>query len=254
LEPLIVNGKTGDVPPGDGFVTVMLIGPTAAMLAAGTVAVSCQALTSVVASAIVCVGVIQLTVAPVTKLLPLSVSVKVGLPAVVLPGTSDVIAGTGVALPIVNVTGGEFSVPVKTVICAVPAVVKSPVGIAAVSCESLTKLVGTAVPSHSTFEPETKFDPCTIRLKPALPAGAELGDKDDIVGAGSAPLTVNVAAADVPPGAGLETVTFAVPAVAMSVFGTVAVRTDALTKTVGREAPFQLTVAVGRKPPPLTVS
>jgi hypothetical protein len=56
-----------------------------------------------------------------------------------------------------------------------------------------------------------------------------------------------------PPGAGLVTVTAAVPAVAMAVTGTAAVSFELLTKVVVSAAPFHLTTAVDAKPVPLTV-
>src|SRR5438445_6559547 len=66
---------------------------------------------------------------------------------------------------------------------------------------------------------------------------------------------VNAAGAEVPPpGAGLTTVTLAVPAAAMSVAGIVAVSCVGETNVVARAAPFQFTVEVLTKLPPLTVS
>ena len=62
---------------GPGFATVTLTGPTAAICAAVTAAVSCVALTNVVVSA----AVPHFTVAPATKLVPLTVRVKAGPPA-----------------------------------------------------------------------------------------------------------------------------------------------------------------------------
>jgi hypothetical protein len=66
---------------------------------------------------------------------------------------------------------------------------------------------------------------------------------------------MNVAAAEVPPpGAGLTTVTLAVPAAAMSVAGIVAVSCVGETNVVARAAPFQFTVEPLTKLPPLAVS
>jgi hypothetical protein len=62
------------------------------------------------------------------------------------------------------------------------------------------------LPYQTTAEDETKFVPVTEREKAALPAVAEEGLSEVIVGAGL--LTVKVEGFDVPPpGAGLETVT-----------------------------------------------
>lgn len=52
----------------------------------------------------------------------------------------------------------------------------------------------------------------------------------------------------------MATVTHAVPAEAMFAASTVAVSCSLLTKDVGNAEPFQLTVAAGAKPVPLTVS
>src|SRR5438552_15957859 len=65
---------------------------------------------------------------------------------------------------------------------------------------------------------------------------------------------VNAAGAEVPPpGAGLTTVTLAMPAAAMSVAGIVAVSCVGETNVVARAAPFQFTVELLTKLPPLTV-
>src|SRR2546430_7464550 len=65
---------------------------------------------------------------------------------------------------------------------------------------------------------------------------------------------VNVAAAEVPPpGAGLTTVTLAMPAAAMSAARIVAASCVGETNVVARAAPFQFTVELLTKLPPLTV-
>ena len=56
-----------------------------------------------------------------------------------------------------------------------------------------------------------------------------------------------------PPGAGLKTVTSAVPTVVKSVARIAAVNCVALTKVVARALPFQRTVAPETKLPPVTV-
>ena len=79
----------------------------------------------------------------------------------------------------------------------------------------LTKVVVKIKLFQCTFEPETKLDPLTVRVKPGPPAVALLGEIELIAGTGL--LTVNVLGADVPPpGPGFVTVTMNVPAVAIS--------------------------------------
>jgi hypothetical protein len=56
-----------------------------------------------------------------------------------------------------------------------------------------------------------------------------------------------------PPGAGFETVTGKVPALARSLAGTVAVRSVELTKFVARGVPLKVTVDPLAKPEPVTV-
>ena len=66
---------------------------------------------------------------------------------------------------------------------------------------------------------------------------------------------VNVSAPDVPPpGVGVNTVTEAVPAVAMSPAGTAAVNCVALPKVVTNAAPFHCTTELLTKFVPVTVS
>ena len=92
----IVNVCAFDVPP-HGVTTVIEAVPAAAMRAGGTVAVSCVAETNVVVSAVP----LHLTVEPETKLVPFTVSVNCGPPAVAHVGLSELIVGTAL---IVNVS------------------------------------------------------------------------------------------------------------------------------------------------------
>src|SRR5580700_4029640 len=65
---------------------------------------------------------------------------------------------------------------------------------------------------------------------------------------------VNVCGAEVPPpGAGVDTVTLAVPALAISVAGIVTVNSVECTKVVARAAPFQCTAELVWNPVPCTV-
>jgi len=99
--------------------------------------------------------------------------------------------------------------------------------------------------------------PLTVSKMAGVPAVALDGLKLLIAGTGLAGtgLMVNTAAVDVPPpGAGLTTVTLAVPAAAMSAAKIAAVTRVAETKLVVRTAPFQFTVELLTKLLPLTVS
>ena len=78
-------------PPGAGFVTETEKLPTATMSAAVIAAVTCVALTNVVVLALP----LKLTVAPLTKPVPLTMRVKAAPPTVVPVGESVVIVGTG---------------------------------------------------------------------------------------------------------------------------------------------------------------
>ena len=95
---MTANVELPDVPPpGAGLVTVTGKLPTAAMSAGVTAAVSCVALTNVVALA----APLKFTTELETKPVPFTVNVKAAPPTVALVGESVVITGDG--LLIVNV-------------------------------------------------------------------------------------------------------------------------------------------------------
>src|SRR5207248_7057160 len=97
-----------------------------------------------------------------------------------------------------------------------------------------------------TTEPGTKLVPVTVSVNCAPPATTDAGASPVVVGAGFA--IVKVCAFDVPPpGASVNTVTGAVPAVAMSGAEIVAVSCVADTYVVARTAPFQRTTEPGTK-------
>src|SRR6267143_5645078 len=237
-------------PPGAGVTTVTEAVPVAARSAAGIAAVSCVALTKVVVRA----APFHCTVAPFTKPLPVSVSVKPAPPTIALDGDSVVSVGAG--LLIVKVCAAEVPPPgagVTTVTEAVPVAAMSAAGIAAVSWVAFTKVVVRAAPFHCTPEPLMNPVPFTVRVKSAPPKSVLDGDSEEIVG--TALLIANVCAAEVPPpGVEVTTVTEAVPVVAMSAAVIVAVSWMALTNVVVRAAPFHCTVLPLTKPLPLTVS
>src|SRR5689334_207947 len=79
----------------------------------------------------------------------------------------------------------------------------------------LTNFVAMSAPFHRTLEVDTKPDPFTLKLKPALPAPIEPGVKLPITGPEL--LTTKAWVGDKPPpGVGLNTVTFTLAALAKS--------------------------------------
>jgi hypothetical protein len=140
-----------------------------------------------------------------------------------------------------------------TVTGKLPTVAMSAAVIAAVTCAALTKVVVLALPLNFTAEVDTKPVPFTVRVNAAPPAVAPFGDSEVIVGAGL--LIVKVCAPEVPPpGAGLVTVTFTGPAVAMSAAVIEAVTCVALTNVVVLAAPLKFTAEEALKFVPFTVS
>ena len=254
-----VNGWATDVPPpGVGLKTVTCAVPAAAVSAANITAFSWVALTNVVARSFP----FQRTTEPVTKLEPFTVIVRSGPPVAALAGVNDVKAGAGL-LPAGTLTTkvcmAEVPPPgpgVTTVTCALPAAAMSLAGIAAVNCVALPNVVVRFVPFHCTLEELKKFEPVTVRVKAPPPALALAGAIEDRVGTGfcgACALIVNASAREVPPpGAGVTTLTCALPAAAMSLAVIAAVNCVALTNVVGRFAPFHCTVEEFTKFEPVT--
>jgi hypothetical protein len=98
--------------------------------------------------------------------------------------------------------------------------------------------------------------PLIVSVIGLLPAAAEEGDRLVTVGGGlPGACTVNCTAVEVPPpGAGFETATGKVPALAKSLAGSVAVTTLEPTKVVARGAPAKFAVEEAMNPLPLIVS
>ena len=91
-------------------------------------------------------------------------------------------------------------------------------------------MVARAAPFQFATEPLTKPVPLIVTLKATPPAVALEGARLVIVGIGLGALIVKAAAVEVPPpGAGLKTVTWDVPALAMSAATMAAVNCAALT-------------------------
>lgn len=108
-------------------------------------------------------------------------------------------------------------------------------------------------PFQSTTEPDTKSAPFTVNVKSGLPAAIEAGLNDVVVGAGFR--IVKVCEPDVPPpGAGVVTVTEAVPAIVMSELRMVAVIVVVEMNVVARGPPFHSTVEDEMNPVPVSVS
>jgi hypothetical protein len=124
------------------------------------------------------------------KLLPVTVRVKAGPPAVAELGEMVVRVGTGLfAGLMVKVWAEEVPPPgvgLKTVTLAVPWVAMSEARIAAVSCEAETYVVVLSAPFQRTLEPEMKLLPVTVRVKADPPAVAELGLMLERLGTGLA--------------------------------------------------------------------
>src|SRR5438105_4729345 len=141
----------------------------------------------------------------------------------------------------------------NTVTRAVPAVTRSVAGITAVSCVAETYVVARSAPFHRTTEVLTKFVPVTVSVNCDPPTVADGGLRLVMVGIGLR--IVKVCVLEVPPpGAGVKTVTAAVPASATSVGAIAAVSCVGETYVVARSAPFQRTTEPATKFVPVTVS
>ena len=134
---------------------------------------------------------------------------------------------------------------------------RSLAGMAAVSWVALTKVVVRFTPFQRTVEADTKPLPVTVSVNAGPPWSALLGESVESTGTGLREVMAKGKALEVypaaPPGAGLNTVTCAVPAAARSLAGTLAVSCVVLTNVVVRLLPFQSTVEADTKPLPVTV-
>jgi hypothetical protein len=162
-----------DVTPPD--LTLIDAVPELAMRLAGTDAVNWVALTRVVVSAVV----FHRTVAPEPNPVPFTVNVNPALPAVMVDGVRNVMAG-----PATTVKFTEFDVtpPEVTVTRAVPGVVTSLARTVAVNCVELTNTVPRGLPFQFTTAPEAKPLPVTVIVNAGLPAVIVFGLRDAMVG------------------------------------------------------------------------
>jgi len=239
---LMVNTLAAEVPPL--VVTVTLTVPAEAIIAAVTGAVTVVALLTVVVNE----AVPHITVAPVTKFVPVTLSVNAAPPAVAELGLSAVMVGAGGLM--VNTLAVEVPPLVVTVTFTVPAVAIIAAVTGAVTVVVLLAVVVSEAVPHITFAPEIKFVPVTVSVNAAPPAVAELGLSAVTVGAGG--LMVNTLAAEVPPL--VVTVTFTEPAVAIIAAVTGAVTVVVLLTVVVNEAVPHITFAPEIKLVPVTLS
>jgi hypothetical protein len=192
-----------------------------------------------------------------TKFVPFTVSVKLDPPARVDVGLIEIVVGTGlVATVTVNVCAFDVPPPgagFTTATRAVPVALTSDARMVAVRVVLETKVVDRGEPFQFTTEVDTKFVPFTVIVKSELPAEVEVGEIEVVVGMGF--VIVNVSAFDVPPpGAGVTTVIEAVPAVAISDAGTIAVNSLEEMNTVESRTPSQSTVEEEKKFDPSMVN
>ncbi len=195
------------------------------------------------------------TTDPPTKLLPLIVRTKSVPPAAVEAGLRLFKFGGG--LLIVSVDALEVPPPgadVNTVTETIPAAAMSEAGIATVKRDEETYVVIRLSPFHCTIESLMKPLPFTVSVKAEPPTVRFDGLKFEIVGAGGSVIVKLWALEVPPPGAGLNTVTLAVPAASMSEAGIAAVNRVDETYVVVRSVPFHWITELDLKPLPLTVS
>ena len=182
---LIAKVTRFDVPPpGVGLKT-----PTCAVPAVWMSVLGMPACNSVLfTNAVFRFPPFQVTVDPLTKLVPLTVRVNPCPPARPLEGRREMTVGTGLVWELmVKVAALEVPPPggpVRTVTAAVPGNAMSMGLMVACNCVSLTKKVVRGPPFHSITDPETKLRPVTTNVKPADPASMLLGEIELIEGAG----------------------------------------------------------------------
>lgn len=203
-------------PPGAGLTTVMVAAPAFARSAATTLIVSWVAETKVVARS----APLNFTCAPFTKFVPAIVKVKSAPPAVAVAGVKLVRLGVG--LLTVKFASGEVPPPgsgVKTVNFKTLAFSTSFAVKFAFNSLVETNVVGRSLPFTFTIEAVRKFVPVTVTTIAPPPATTALGANVNAPGTGL--LIGKLTVFDVPPpGAGLTTVTVALPVAAISAAAT----------------------------------
>lgn len=210
--PPHVTPGPGVHPLGAGVFTLTWGVPTEAISAAEIVALTPVRFTNIV----VRLFPFHSTPEHGTKPLPITVSRNPDDPATALFGMSEVMTGTGSepGAVIMKDEDAEVVVELETVTAAVPENAVSAAEIIAVSCcVALTNVVGRGDPFQFTTRPSTKFVPFTVKVMPVtLQDGVvfeEVVDAESEVMIGG---TIENGTLDVPPpGAGVDTLTWAVP-------------------------------------------
>jgi hypothetical protein len=153
-----------------GLIRVTMAAPPAASRFAGTVAVTCVALTKVVDRG----KPFQRKTQLVAKLTPVAVRVNEAEPSVVKAGERAEIMGRSGST--VKVRMLETAPPgLETVTAADSAVFDMLAGTDAVNCEALRNAVASGEPFHSTVAPGTNLVPLTVRVNVATPSVAAFG-------------------------------------------------------------------------------
>ena len=122
-----------------------------------------------------------------------------------------------------------------------------------VNCVLFTGVVVRLAPFQRTTELPMNPVPLIVSVKPRPPGVAQNGLRPVIIGTGLPTMNDTVFERP-PPGVGLNTVTFAVPAVVISAAVIAAVSWVPLTYVVVRLKPFHCTTELLTNPVPLTVS
>ena len=161
------------------------------------------------------------------KLLPVTVSVNAGVPAVAFTGetAASTEVGSVPGAETVKLAAEEIAAPLATVTASVPCAAISAAEIDAVSCVALTNVVARSDPFQLTTDVFTKFEPVTVSVKPVMlhdgVEAPEVVDAESDVIDGAKIVNVD-AGEDPPPGPRVKTMTCAVPVPTKSVAGTVA--------------------------------
>src|ERR1035441_9558526 len=143
----------------------------------------------------------------------------------------------GVRRAMVKASAFDVAPSPATVTLAVPAVAMRAAGTLAVNWEALTNVVASGAPFHCTLELAVKPAPVTVRVKAAPPGAAALGLRLAREAAGVVEMDSTSSLEETGPS--LKTLILALPGAAIKAADTSAVTCVALTRVVGRAAPFR---------------